>query len=232
MNYVTRYDLRVSYDAGVDPETTAEVIVEYLGSNPTLNGVGLIPDTLPYELAHCVGHWYDYETDIKLLARRFPGCTFTLHGKGEEADDEWETEFKGNSLRYHAVTIGWSDWRDGFEGQYGSAYYTIYMDIPKSERISEICPRVIEWMRTNSMDWAQTFDLNTDRSVKTLESNGSVEWYGYAQMRDLAKAFPNCTFELRCVPAQKGPEYVYKVRDNEEHFKQMELTWTDWSEWR
>lgn len=230
MRYVTEYRLRAGYDAGVDPESTAQLIIDCLKTDPAMSDIGFIPEQLPYELARYNGYWHDHESNIKTLARRFPGCTFTLHGKGEEDDDEWEIEFKGNSTRYRSVSVRWSEPGSGFEGCYCPAYYTLHFDLPKNGKTGEFCERLIQWMRDNDADWAQVFDLDVERPVRTFESRGAAEWYGYAQMRDLAKAFPECAFELRCVPAAKGTEYIYRVQGEETAFKHTEPVWSDWSD--
>lgn len=230
MDYITEYTIRAGYDEGVDPEKTGKMIYEYLTERFVPVELNCKKGDLPYEILHCSGHWYDHEEHLKSVARKFPGCTLTIHGKGEEVDDVWEIEFKGNSMRYRAVTILWRE-SANFEGKFEPAYYTLYIDFPRTRRVSELCPDIIDWMKANSPEWTQVFDLNVQRAVKVFESNGAAEWYGYAQMHDLSAAFPDCTFELRCVPVRKGSEYVYRISNDKEYYEKTELVWMDWSDW-
>lgn len=230
MKYETEYRLRISYDRGVDPETTGKAILECILGNSAKNGPDMQIGELPYEPVRCRGHWYDYEKDMKQVARQFPGCSIILHGKGEEDDDEWENEFKGNSVRYRNIVTAWSEWQNEFEGRYDAAYYSLHIEYPKDRKSGEVFAEIIEWMRTSSPDWAQVFDLNVSRTA-TLECVGPTEWFGYVQMQDLSRAFPSCIFELRCVPVAKQHESVYRIENGEGRFRKTEHVWTDWSTW-
>lgn len=38
--------------------------------------------------------WYSYETDMKMISKRFPDLTICIYGEGEEQGDIWEHYFK------------------------------------------------------------------------------------------------------------------------------------------
>lgn len=40
--------------------------------------------------------WYDYETHMKELAKKFPECKFELEGFGEDRGDWWLHQFYGD----------------------------------------------------------------------------------------------------------------------------------------
>ena len=44
----------------------------------------------------CNWKWYDWEEDMKALAKLFPDIYFTLEGEGEDREDWWIAEFFGN----------------------------------------------------------------------------------------------------------------------------------------
>lgn len=44
----------------------------------------------------CNWKWYDWEKDMKALAKLFPDIYFTLEGEGEDREDWWIAEFFGN----------------------------------------------------------------------------------------------------------------------------------------
>lgn len=49
--------------------------------------------------------WYDWEKDMKKLARKFPNVLFILDGDGEEPDDSWQFRIKGNICEHHYVEL-------------------------------------------------------------------------------------------------------------------------------
>lgn len=44
----------------------------------------------------CNWKWYNWEEDMKTIAKLFPNVHFTLEGEGEEREDWWIAEFYGN----------------------------------------------------------------------------------------------------------------------------------------
>lgn len=49
--------------------------------------------------------WYEWESDMKTLASKFPNVLFIFNGDGEESDDIWEFRIKGNICEYHQVEM-------------------------------------------------------------------------------------------------------------------------------
>ena len=49
--------------------------------------------------------WYDWEEDMKKLAKMFPTILFVLHGDGEDSDDLWEWRGKGDEYEYHSFEM-------------------------------------------------------------------------------------------------------------------------------
>lgn len=44
--------------------------------------------------------WYDYEADMCLLSKRFPGILFHLYGEGEVHDDIWDAYFLDGKMQF------------------------------------------------------------------------------------------------------------------------------------
>lgn len=75
-----------------------------LGMTPDLPEVrGVIEDD--DDLAYAIGEdadsckWYDHESDMRSLSKRFPDILFTLTGEGEEAGDLWRKYFKAGKMQ-------------------------------------------------------------------------------------------------------------------------------------
>lgn len=49
--------------------------------------------------------WYDWEKDMKKLARKFPNVLFILDGDGEESNDNWQFRIKGDICEHHYVEL-------------------------------------------------------------------------------------------------------------------------------
>lgn len=59
----------------------------------------------------CDIKWYDNDLDMLELSARFPETLFSLHGVGEESDDEWEEEYLGGKKkRFRKMLRTWGDW--------------------------------------------------------------------------------------------------------------------------
>jgi hypothetical protein len=49
--------------------------------------------------------WYDHERDMKSFSKVFPGILFTLHGIGEEPNDQWYKYFKDGKMQIAKAQI-------------------------------------------------------------------------------------------------------------------------------
>lgn len=49
--------------------------------------------------------WYDHETDMRELSRKFPNMTFCLEGDGEDRDDMWREYYHNGDMEYCAAQI-------------------------------------------------------------------------------------------------------------------------------
>lgn len=49
--------------------------------------------------------WYDWEEDMAMLSKRFPGFLFLLNGNGENLDDIWGVYFIGGYIMRDARSI-------------------------------------------------------------------------------------------------------------------------------
>ena len=47
--------------------------------------------------------WYDRETALKAISKRFPDAIITVHGYGEEPGDVWAERWKGGDREFHRV---------------------------------------------------------------------------------------------------------------------------------
>lgn len=53
--------------------------------------------------------WYDYDEDMRKIARAFPEKTFKLTGEGEEPDDRWYCLYKGDESEEIQAIITWPE---------------------------------------------------------------------------------------------------------------------------
>lgn len=88
MGYYTYYSLFVpSFDEGKISALRAKEI------EAEIDKMNVFDDG---ELAwglRCEAKWYDWESDMSLLSKRFPDVLFCLHGDGEDSDDKWDAYF-------------------------------------------------------------------------------------------------------------------------------------------
>lgn len=50
--------------------------------------------------------WYDHDSDMLTVSKKFPQVVFKLHGEGEENGDEWVSYYKNGK----SVTHSRSEW--------------------------------------------------------------------------------------------------------------------------
>lgn len=57
--------------------------------------------------------WYDHDRDMLILAWRFPGVLFTLHGEGDNQDDLWMSYYLNGRMQYCPAVITYEDFDPG-----------------------------------------------------------------------------------------------------------------------
>ena len=53
--------------------------------------------------------WYDWEKDMILLSKRFPGVLFCLHGEGDSSDDMWNAYFFEGGFQFCPAVITYDE---------------------------------------------------------------------------------------------------------------------------
>lgn len=53
--------------------------------------------------------WYDFESDMIELSKKFPDIRFTLRGEGEDGDDRWIEYFFGGKSQSTSVKFVFDD---------------------------------------------------------------------------------------------------------------------------
>lgn len=49
--------------------------------------------------------WYDYDKDMKLVSKNYPGVLFTLSGEGEESGDIWKSYYWNGKSQFTRATL-------------------------------------------------------------------------------------------------------------------------------
>lgn len=62
----------------------------------------------PYMGERFNAKWYDHDTDMINISRKFPDVTFILDGLGEDDDTPWRTYYKNGGIQEATVTISYS----------------------------------------------------------------------------------------------------------------------------
>ena len=44
--------------------------------------------------------WYNHDTEMLDLSKKFPNVIFKLHGEGEETGDIWDTYYKNGKMQH------------------------------------------------------------------------------------------------------------------------------------
>lgn len=90
MGYLTTYDLTV-----YTPEDDGR-LQEYCGDENFKSIVASILDFTPF---YDCCKWYDHESDMKIISKKFPNHVFKLHGEGEESGDIWDKWFMNGKMQ-------------------------------------------------------------------------------------------------------------------------------------
>lgn len=57
--------------------------------------------------------WYDEDTDMIAVSRKFPGVLFAVYGEGEESEDLWVDYFFNGGVQYEKAQITYGDFDPG-----------------------------------------------------------------------------------------------------------------------
>lgn len=56
--------------------------------------------------------WYDWEDDMKAIAKEYPAIEFRVEGSGEERDDRWVALLKGDRYQIKYIEPPIDEWED------------------------------------------------------------------------------------------------------------------------
>lgn len=65
-------------------------------------------ELIPYDMMK----WYDWEEDMKEIAKKYPAIEFRVEGSGEDKDDWWVALFKGDRYQIKYVEPPIEEWED------------------------------------------------------------------------------------------------------------------------
>ena len=65
-------------------------------------------ELIPYDAMK----WYDWEEDMKEIAKKYPAIEFRVEGSGEDKDDWWVALFKGDRYQIKYVEPPIDEWED------------------------------------------------------------------------------------------------------------------------
>lgn len=65
-------------------------------------------ELIPYDMMK----WYDWEEDMKEIAKEYPAIEFRVEGSGEDKDDWWVALFKGDRYQIKYVEPPIEEWED------------------------------------------------------------------------------------------------------------------------
>ena len=65
-------------------------------------------DIMPYDELK----WYDWEEDMKAIAKEYPEIEFRVEGSGEDRDDWWVALLKGDRYQIKYVEPPIDEWED------------------------------------------------------------------------------------------------------------------------
>ena len=65
-------------------------------------------ELIPYDMMK----WYDWEEDMKEIAKKYPAIEFRVEGSGEDKDDWWVALFKGDRFQIKYAEPPIDEWED------------------------------------------------------------------------------------------------------------------------
>jgi len=105
MGYYTGFDITM------EPEQTEEMFNKILNdlielSDYPKDSWDWRPPTPPMSHICIYASWYDWDTNLIELSKRYPDIRFTVYGDGDSSDDRWKAWFQnGKSYQEHAEII-------------------------------------------------------------------------------------------------------------------------------
>lgn len=111
MGYCTDYVLTIDY---VEEENgkkelafVPEIILKQLSK--TIDDMDIFEDGYGDEWYLYGGKWYEHDTDMLNLSKKFPELLFTLNGHGEETEDMWYSYYYNGKLQHCPAKITYDD---------------------------------------------------------------------------------------------------------------------------
>ena len=65
-------------------------------------------ELIPYDMMK----WYDWEEDMKEIAKEYPAIEFRVEGSGEDREDWWVALFKGDRFQIKYAEPPIDEWED------------------------------------------------------------------------------------------------------------------------
>lgn len=101
MGYYTYYELSIiKIDNNNSPKRQIHTILNEIINND-------FKDYNPFEEA-C--KWYDWESDMINLSKKYPNILFCLDGNGEEDEDLWRCYFKDGKSQFCKAIISYDEY--------------------------------------------------------------------------------------------------------------------------
>ena len=105
MGYYTRFELEVYQEPeGFDPDMLDLFMMKEQKKNDNfIYTFKCIDGSFEDQMGET--KWYEFDEDMKVLAKKFPDVVFKLSGEGEETGDIWNKYYKGDKSQDAKVVI-------------------------------------------------------------------------------------------------------------------------------
>jgi hypothetical protein len=100
MGYYTNYELKIVSNPNYVDES------EIFSELETISGYGGFEH---YDGSLSEAKWYEHDSDMKTLSKKYPEILFQLDGEGEEAGDIWRSFFKNGKSHTSRAKIIFDD---------------------------------------------------------------------------------------------------------------------------
>jgi hypothetical protein len=106
MGYYTNYTLKVT---GFENAEAAEIFEFSLQKKTEYSGwdFDIVHTKNGYEVEATLNEakWYDWQSDLEILSRKFPAVVITVGGVGEEPGDIWRARVQNGETKQAKATI-------------------------------------------------------------------------------------------------------------------------------